>query len=270
MKRALTYIFAASLLGAQSFAQTAPAHAVGGGAPAPAAQEQCINVMAGFPSASQSARYQFFRLTQSLAKGATPEFRVAAKYYSSGKVTADTPVAKVIEGIANPVLRQAEPRLVIGQAAYLIDFAETCSGVISGQIKSLQAYDSDLKNAEFNAAIDQDALFLRQILSDALYSENAHENLLYGDAVKAYAKSLVTTRDHIEFSSFESDVSDLEALYMGDLDKRLARSNDLANSEMNNEALSSAVALSDDMSASHKKQEQQRSLQTLIQILNGY
>lgn len=238
--------------------------------PASLSQEQCIAIMSGFPSQNQPARYQFFKLAESLGAGATPAFRAALKTFGAGRVSNDTPVTDVIEGIANPVLRQAEPALVVGQTAFLVNFAHTCRAQIAGQISSLQAFDPDLKHAGFNAAIAQDALFLRQILSDVLFDLKANEHLIHGAAIKAYAKSLVSTRNNIEYKSFESDVADLEVLFMGDLDDRLARSNDVVNGDMNAESVSSAVAISNDMTAGAKRQEDQRSLQTLINILNSY
>ncbi len=249
-------------------AKTAPAGSAGA-SPAPV-QEHCITTLSGFPARDTGARYQLFRLTEALARDATPEFRAMLAHYGRSRVSARTPILEVVKGIANPVLRQAEPALVVGQIAYLIDFAKACQPVISGQIESLRAYDPDLAKADFNSTIDQDALFLRQILADALRRQNAHLDPQYGASVLAYERALVRTRNQIEYKAFNHDVDALEALYMTDLDKRLAKSNDMANAEMNREALSTAVATSKDMTANNKKQEKKRSLVTLLQILSGF
>ncbi len=234
------------------------------------AQEQCITTIGGFPAGNPGARYQLFRLTEALARDATPDFRAMLKQYGSTQVNTKTPILEVIKGIANPVLRQAEPSLVIGQISYLIDFAEACRTIISGQIDSLRAYDPDLAKPTFNNTIDQDALFLRQILSNALRRQKAHLHPRFGAVVQAYERALVRTRDQIEYQAFNHDVDELEALYMTDLDKRLARSNDLANKEMDREVLSGAVATAKDMTENNKKQEKQRSLVTLLHILGGF
>ena len=251
---------------AKAEAPAAPAPAA---RPAPPAQEQCIHVLAGFPADNISARYQLFRLTQKLAQDAGPEFRAALARFGGDRISTDTPILSVVRGIANPVLRQAEPALVIGQIGYLIDFAHACSTAIAGQMESLRAFDAELAKPQFNATIDEDALFLRQILSDALHGQKAHEDAEYGPVVRAYDRALVATRDRIEFGLFDNKVNDLEALYSTDLDKRLARSNDLANKEMDRETLGNALATSKDMNENNKKQEKKRSLYTLFQILSG-
>ena len=269
MTRAAALAFAAVLLAsAPASAESVPAGPVP--ARAASAQEQCITTLAGFPADDPGARYQLFRLTQALSVDATPGFRTVLEHYGSAKVSAKTPILDIIRGIANPVLRQAEPALVIGQIAYLIKFAGTCRAIISGQIESLRAYDPDLAKPAFNGTIDKDALFLRQIVSGALRRLKAQQDQRYSGIVQAYERALVRTRNQIEYKAFTHDVDDLESLYMTDLDKRLARSNDLANEEMNREVLGNAVVTSKDMTDNNKKQEKQRSLLTLLNILGGF
>lgn len=236
---------------------------------APVDPDFCINTMAGFPADDQEARYQFFRLTEEMAREATPEFRNALSQYGDDQVSPYTPMLTVIEEIANPVLRQAAPEITIGNMVYVIDFATKCEPYITGQIDSLKAYDPALNNAEFNAVIIEDALFLRQILSDSMFRLGANEDPVHSYALAQYASSLVTTRDEMEFSTFESELDDLEALYMTDLDGRLKRSNDMINEEMDREALGDAVALSDSMNEAEKRKAKQRQLYTLIRILGG-
>ena len=77
-------------------------------------------------------------------------------------------------------------------------------------------------------------------------------------------------RDNIEFASYNSEIDELEALYMVDLDGRLKRSNDLINSEINRETLGDAVTLSDDLDQAENHKRKQTALQTLFRILNGY
>ncbi len=269
MRKLLPVLFLASVLTFPALAQEAtpqPART----APINASQEMCISVMTGFPNTKPSIRYQFLRLSKSLAKGADADFRQALAHYGSKNISDDTPVTDIIEGMANPVLRQAEPALVVGQGSYLINFAIECAPQIQGQISALHAYDPDLKQVKFNTVIDEDALFLRQVISDALYALNADKNPDYSAAVKAYAENLVRTRDDIEYTAFNGEVGDIEALYLGDLDKRLARSNDIVNAEADREVLSSSMALARDMSEHTIREEKRRSVQTLLNILNGY
>lgn len=236
---------------------------------APVDPDFCINTMAGFPADNQEARYQFFRLTEEMARDVTPEFRNAMTAFGEDKVSPYSPMLNVIEEIANPVLRQAAPEITVGNMAYVIDFANTCEPFITGQIDSLKAYDSALANAEFNAVITEDALFLRQILSDSMFRLGANEDPVFSYATAQYAQALITTRDEAEFSTFEAELDDLEALYLTDLDGRLKRSNDIINEEMDREVLGDAVALSDSLNRSAKKKAKERQLYTLINILGG-
>jgi len=94
-----------------------------------------------------------------------------------------------------------------------------------------------LTNPELNTAIAEDALFLRQIMSESLTRLGADKDASWSTASAAYSKSLVSQRDAVEFSAFETDIAELETLFMEDLDGRLARSNDVINSEMDREVL---------------------------------
>ena len=229
----------------------------------------CINTMASFPTENHEIRYQFFRLTEETLRDMTPNLREALSKYEDEKVAEDNSMLQAIEDIANPVLRQAAPEITIANMVHVIDFASICKPIIAGQINSLEAYDSALKDVEFNTVIVEDALFLRQILSDSLFRLGAEKNPLYSGSIKAYANALVKTRDDVEFSSFEAELGDLEALYMNDLDGRLKRSNDMINEEMDREVLGDSVALSDSMNKAAKKKAKERQLYTLIRILGG-
>jgi len=231
--------------------------------------DYCINIMSGFPADDHEARYQFFRLTEEMARDATPEFRFTLSEYGAEKVPPNTPVLEVIEDIANPVLRQAAPEITISNMSYVIDFASICETFITGQINSLKAFDPALSEANFNAVITEDALFLRQILSDALFRLGANEDGVHRFVTMRYADSLIITRDIAEFSTFEAELDDLESLYMEDLDGRLKRSNDLINEEMDREILGDALSLNRSLEQSERDKHKQRQLQTLFRILNG-
>ncbi len=235
---------------------------------ADASQEYCITVMSGFPDEGHVSRYQFYKLTEELATGATPQFKSALKKYAEGDIPDDAPIMDVIEDIANPVLRQAAPELAIANMAHLIDFAGRCESYVSGQISSLRSFDDSLHHSD--VVIQEDALYLRQVLSDSLFRLDANTDPLHGFAVTDYANSLIFMRDDIEFASYNSEIDELEALYMVDLDGRLARSNDLINSEINRETLGDAITLSDDMDEAAREKRKQTGLLTLFRILNGY
>jgi len=234
---------------------------------ADASQEYCITVMSGFPDDGHLARYQFFRLTEELATGSTPQFKAAITKYAEGDIADDAPIMDVIEDIANPVLRQAAPELAIANMAHLIDFAGRCESYVSGQISSLRSFDDSLQYSD--VVIQEDALYLRQVLSDSLFRLDANTDPLHGYAVTNYANSLIYMRDNIEFASYNSEIDELEALYMTDLDGRLARSNDLINNEINREVLGDAITLSDDMDEAARKKRKQSGLLTLYRILGG-
>ena len=236
---------------------------------APVDPDFCINTMAGFPTDDQEARYQFFRLTEEMARDATPEFRKALAQYGDNQVSPHSPMLNVIEEIANPVLRQAAPEVTVGNMAYVIDFAKFCAPFITGQIDSLKAFDPTYTNAEFNAVITEDALFLRQILSDSMLRLGAGEDPIYSSAMTQYEQALITTRDEAEFTTFEAELDDLESLYMTDLDGRLKRSNDVINAEMDREILGDSVALSDSLNEAERRKAKDRQLYTLIRILGG-
>jgi hypothetical protein len=235
-----------------------------------ASQEACIEIMAAFPDNGHVPRYQFFRLAQEIGTDATPAFRAAIREYGQGSVAPDTPIADIIEGIANPVLRQAAPSIAVAQMAHLIEFSQNCDTFVAGQAASLEAFDPTLANGEFNAVIAEDALFLRQVLADVLYRLEADQDAVYGPAIISYAASLVEMRDNIEFAAFDSEVEELETLFMEDLDGRLARSNDIINGEMNNEAIANAIALSDDLNDAARELQERQARETLYRILFGY
>ncbi len=232
-------------------------------------QEKCITIMSGFPDNGHVPRYQFFKLTQQLTQDVDPTFKSALDYFGDSFVTPETPVTDVIENIANPVFRQAAPEVTIGNMGYLIDFAMDCESYLTGQIESLEAYDNTLSNAEFNIVIAEDALFMRQILSDSMFRVNAQDHDVFGPAVQAYANSLVTTRDEIEFAGFESEMESIEAMFLTDLDGRLARSNDVINNEMDRETLISSIEVAEDLNYEAKRKRKQQMLYTLSRILGG-
>ncbi len=235
-----------------------------------AQQEACLTTIAGFPSENTTARYQFFKLTEMMAMDADPDFRAALAHFGDGNVPPETPLLEVLDGIANPVMRQAMPSLTVAQSAYLIDFAVDCRSYVNGQMNSLVAFDESLSHAEFNEIISEDALFLRQILSDALYRLGAASDEVYGPAVTANSASLVHMRDTIEYASFDTSVGELEALYMDDLDGRLAKANDMINGEMDREITGATVAMADEMSEAIREENRRQMLRTLYGILNSY
>ena len=232
-------------------------------------QETCITIMSGFPDNGHESRYQFFKLTQELTADVSPGLRSAIDFFGDSTVTPETPVTEVIENIANPVFRQAAPEITIGNMGYLIDFALDCETYLSGQIESLEAFDSTLTDADFNIVIAEDALFMRQILSDTLFRVGAQEHDIFGPYVQSYADSLIYTRDRIEFASFESELESLEALYLTDLDGRLARSNDVINNEMDREVLAQSLEITEDMNQDAKRKAKEKMLRTLSSILGG-
>jgi len=199
--------------------------------------DYCINTMASFPTENHEIRYQFFRLTEEAGRDMTPNLRQALRKYGDQKIAEDSSMLQAIEDIANPVLRQAAPEITIANMAHVVDFATICEPIITGQINSLTAYDNALTDVAFNAVIVEDALFLRQILSDSLFRLGANEDPI--------------------------------TLYMDDLDGRLKRSNDIINEEMDREVLGDSVALSDSMNEAAKKKAKERQLYTLIRILGG-
>ena len=269
MKRSFVSIMLASLLAVPALAQTIAPLAGNKNIPVAApSQDYCISVMSTFPNQDLETRYQFFRLTEKMAVGATPEFQKALAHYSDKDVNLNVPVIKVIEAIANPVLRQAAPKMTVAYMGHLVGFSKQCETYIDGQMKSLLAHNPKLSNTD--TVIAEDALYLRQILSDSLMRLEAHTNPLYSRSVNVYATSLVAMRDNIEFQAYARDIGDIEALYMTDLDGRLARSNDIINSEINRETLGDAVTLTKDMNNEMKRQDDRRTVETLLRILGRY
>lgn len=229
----------------------------------------CINTLAGFQTENPEARYQFYKLTQDVGRDATPEFRAALTHYSEGEAPSGSNILDAIEDATNPVLRQAAPELTLANMAFVINFAVECEGALSGQINSLQAYDPALANAEFNAMVSEDALFLRQIISDSLYRLDADKDPRFGSATQSYANALVRTRDDVEFTSFMSEIDELEALYMTDLDGRLKRSNDLINEEVDLEILGDAIGLANSIDEAAARRAKEERILSLIRILGG-
>jgi len=232
-------------------------------------QDRCITQMADFPTDDPIARYQFFRLVSDASYGANSETLALFNHYGQPAVEAGTPVLSVIEDIANPVLRQAAPAVIVSSMNYLVDFSMTCDVYITGQTESLAAFDNTLTNPELNTAIAEDALFLRQILSESLSRLGADEDPVWSTAAGSYSKSLISQRDAVEFSAFETDIAELETLFMDDLDGRLARSNDVINSEMDREILGDSIQLSNDMNEAARERARQERLYRLLRIFGG-
>lgn len=232
-------------------------------------QDMCITQMAEFPTEDAVARYQFFKLVQDTTYGADDQTQALMNHYGQPAVETGTPVLAVIEDIANPVLRQAAPEIIVASMDYLIDFAVSCDVYITGQTDSLLAFDATLSNPDFNSAIAEDALFLRQILDESLDALGAKTDPQWQGAASGYAASLVSQRDAVEFQAFESDIAELEALYMEDLDGRLKRSNDMINSEMDREVLGDSIRLSNDLSEAAREKAKQERLYRLMRLFGG-
>lgn len=232
-------------------------------------QDRCIAQMAEFPTDDPTARYQFFKLVSDVGYGADTQTKALLDHYGQPAVEAGVPVLSVIEDIADPVLRQAAPEIAVSSMNYLVDFASVCDVYITGQTDSLVAFDPTLGNPEMNTAIAEDALFLRQILSESLSRLGADEDPVWASAARNYSGSLVAQRDAVEFAAFETDIAELELLFMDDLDGRLARSNDVINSEIDREILGDAIQISDDMTEAARKRAKQERLYRLIRIFGG-
>ncbi len=235
------------------------------GAPSAEAAEQCVTMMQGFPDEGIESRYIFFRLSQELAKDITPDLAATMADFMAENETrrlpADWPMMDVVEDIADPVLRQAAPAQSVAGMAHLAYFDALCGTFVKGQVDSLVAFDPAL--AEADLYIREDALYLRQILAEAL------DRLGGGAAVETYTATLITERDDIEFTGFEDEVGDLEALYMGDLDTKLATSNDMVNEGVNTESFEDAIALSRQMEAEARENARVERLYSLVRILGG-
>lgn len=232
-------------------------------------QTRCINQMAEFPTDDPTARYQFFKLVSDVAYGADDQTRALFDHYGQPSVESGTPVLSVIEDIANPVLRQAAPEIVVSSMSYLIDFASVCEVYINGQTESLVAFDASLAAPELNTPIAEDALFLRQILSESLSRLGADGDAMWANATRQYSRSLVAQRDDVEFAAFETDIAELETLFMDDLDGRLKRSNDVINAEMDRETLGDAIQLAGDLNEAAEERARQERLYNLIRIFGG-
>ena len=228
--------------------------------------EQCVTLLSGFPDDSIEARYVFFRLNQELAKGMTPELsRIMADFmdeHEARRLPADASMMDVVEDIADPVLRQAAPVQTIANMAHIAYFDALCGTFVQGQVDSLLAFNPGL--VEMDLIIREDALYLRQILVESLDRLGADTQ-----ATEAYTRSLVIERDDIEYVGFEDEVDQLEALYMGDLDTKLARSNDAVNESVDTDQFNDAAALSRDLNEQARRRMKEERLYSLVRILGG-
>jgi hypothetical protein len=229
--------------------------------------ETCVTLMNGFPQDSLEARYVFFRLSQELAKDITPELsKIMAKYMAENetrRLPADWPMIDVIEDIADPVLRQAAPAQTVAGMAHIAYFDALCHPFVQGQVDSLLAFKPALN--ETDIAVREDALYLRQILVEALDRLGASDDA----ATEAYTASLIIERDDIEYVGFEGDIDELEALYMGDLDTKLARANDAVNESVGETGFEDAASLARDLNSAAAKRSKQERLYSLVRILGG-
>ena len=254
---------------AQEAATTPELYGLEGKAVAAQNQDRCIAQMAEFPTDDPTARYQFFQLVSDVAYGADNDARAMFNHYGQPAIESGTPVLSVIEDIANPVLRQAAPEVIVSSMNYLVDFAQTCDVYITGQTDSLTAFDPTLSNPELKTAIVEDALFLRQILSESLSRLGADKDGQWAGSTARYSQSLVQQRNAVEFAAFETDIAELETLFMDDLDGRLARSNDVINSEMDREILGDSITLAKDLNEAAKEKARQDRLYRLLRFFGG-
>jgi hypothetical protein len=111
----------------------------------------------------------------------------------------------------------------------------------------------------------EDALYLRQILAESL------DRLGAGDqaALQTYSASLVTERDDIEYTGFDQDVDELETLFMGDLDTKLARSNDAVNESADTGEFQDAAELARSLREQANRRAKEERVYSLIRILGG-
>ncbi|MEM8616750.1 MAG: hypothetical protein AAGF20_07425 [Pseudomonadota bacterium] len=235
-----------------------------------ALQQSCLARMSGFPTDDPAARYQFFVLTETVGMDVDAATLSAMKHFGQPPLPGDVAMVEVIEAIANPVMLQARPSATVAQTVSLIEFAQECAPYIRGQIDSLAFIEPTFADPTFNVTIREDALYLRQMAGDALARLGAHSDPIYGPAVQTYDAALLGLRNEIEYTAFETELVDLEALYLTDLDDKLAIANDQINQEMDREVLSSSVAISNDMSEASDEERKRRMMQTLFHILNRY
>jgi hypothetical protein len=233
-------------------------------------QQTCLTRMSGFPVDDPTARYQFFILTETVGLDVDASMLQSLKYFGQPRLPANTPMIEVIEGIANPITLQAQPALTVAQTVSLIEFAQECAPYIRGQIDSLAAIEPSFSDPTFNVTIREDALYLRQMAGDALARLRAHDDAVHGTAISTYDAILVDLRNEIEFTAFESELNDLESLYLSDLDQKLALVNDKINSEMDREVLDDSILISQDMSEATEEERRRRMAQTLFRILQRY
>lgn len=228
--------------------------------------EQCVTLLSGFPDDSIESRYIFFRLSQELSKGITPELSAVMVDYmaehEARRLPADAPMIDVIEDIADPVLRQAAPAQTVAGMAHIAYFNALCGPFVQGQVDSLLAFNGEL--ADTDLIIREDALYLRQILSEALDRLGADT-----EATDAYTRSLVIERDDIEYVGFEDEVDELEALFMGDLDTKLARSNDAVNEAVDTAGFKDSATLARDLNDQAARNMRDERLFSLIRIIGG-
>ncbi|MEO1641712.1 MAG: hypothetical protein AAFR74_00145 [Pseudomonadota bacterium] len=276
--QALALAATAISLSAAALAQSAPARVSGDmdqtrvslDAETIALQQSCLARMSGFPSDDPAARYQFFVLTETVGMDIDAATLSAMKHYGQPPLPGDVAMVEVIEAIANPVMLQAQPAATVAQTVSLVEFAQDCAPYIRGQIDSLAFIEPSFNDPTFNVTIREDALYLRQMAGDALSRLDAHSDPLYGPAVHNYDASLLSLRNEIEFTAFESELGDLEGLYLADLDEKLALANDQINGEMDREVLDSSIAISKDMSEASDEERKRRMMQTLFYILQRY
>lgn len=190
-------------------AQTAPA------------EIDCIAQMSALAGGDPEGRHQLFLLVQEIGRGATPDMVDVLSTYGLGSVDPETPVMDVIETIANPVLLQAAPGATVGQMGHLIRFSQSCAVPLDGQIAALEALMPSLGAPAYRQPIQEDALFIRSILLDALYRLEADRDSRHGQTIADYQRDLVSQRDEMEFAAFEAEIAQLEADFAGDLESRL-------------------------------------------------
>ncbi|MEM6499615.1 MAG: hypothetical protein AAF709_23195 [Pseudomonadota bacterium] len=235
-----------------------------------AIQDTCLTQMSGFPVDDPAGRYQFFVLTETVGQDVGMDTLDAMKHFGQPALPNDVAMVEVIEAIANPVMLQAQPSATVAQTVSLIEFSQNCAPYIRGQIDSLTVIEPSYSDPTFNMTIQEDALYLRQMAGEALARLDAHNDPVFGVSVSQYDVALLNMRNEIEFTAFESELDDLEGLYMADLDQKLALVNDQINEEMDREVLDSSIAISDDMSKASDEERKRRMLQTLFTILNRY
>jgi hypothetical protein len=229
----------------------------------------CIRMMAGFPDDSLANRYQFYRLINMMENGVDSGVLDALDHFGARNSFGQDTVIDVVTNLSDPVMLQSAPRYSIGNAAQLIEYAQTCRPFINAQIASIEVAEPSVTEARFEEQLAEDAVYLRALVVQSLESVSAHIHPIHGPAVTRYQNATINIRNEAEFVGFEAELDALSFETLAEMDQQLVVQQQVVEGDIDKEIVSSSTQMVQSMNQASKEESNQKVNYIMWRILNS-